>query len=122
MPDSLHSLETHVTKTEVIPLPCLPFNEQKYQDDVKILEWYQQLAGKIIRESGIDASTQFQISGDQLTRERFTEALLLRLDNINPRERFANLGQCTAEFFHLGMNYMEKCILRSSGIKMAGVN
>ena len=111
VPGCLQSLpEEQKARTDIIPLPCLPFNEQKYQDDVKILEWYQQLAEKIIRESGIDGTTKFQIGGDQLTRERFTEALLLRLDNINPGERFANIGRCTAEFFHLGMNYMEKCI------------
>ena len=111
VPGTFHSLPDEQTvKTEVIPLPCLPFNEQKYQDDVKILEWYQQLAERIIRESGVDKSTKFQIGGDQLTRERFTEALLLRLDNMNPGERFANIGRCTAEFFHLGMNYMEKCL------------
>ena len=110
IPAKLHVSEIPMTKTEIIPLPCLPYNEQKYQDDVKILDWYQQLAERIIREANLDPATQFQIGGDQLTRERFTEALLLRLDNINPRERFANLGRCTAEFFHLGMNYMEKCV------------
>ena len=29
---------------------------------------------------------------------------------MNPGERFANIGWCTAEFFHLGMNYIEKCL------------
>ena len=110
VPAALHESEIPVKKTQIIPLPCLPYNEQKYQDDVKILDWYQQLAEKLIRESGIDGATKFHIGGDQLTRERFTEALLLRLGNINPRDRFANLGRCTAEFFHLGMNYLEKCV------------
>ena len=71
VPGSLHSLPVEqIVKTEVIPLPCLPFNEQKYQDDIKILEWYQHLAERIIRESGVDSTTKFQIGGDQLTRER----------------------------------------------------
>ena len=91
-------------------MSCLPFNEQKYQDVVKILEWYQQLAERIIRESGVDKSIKFQIGGDQVTRERVTCILLLRLDIMNPGERFANICSRTEAFFHLGMNYMEKCL------------
>ena len=38
---SLHSLPVELNvKTKVIHLPCLPFNEQKHQDDIEILEWY----------------------------------------------------------------------------------
>ena len=29
---------------------------------------------------------------------------------MNPGGRFANIGRRTAEFIHLGMNYMEKCL------------
>ena len=98
-------------KTVVIPLPCLPYNEQYLQDDVKILTWYQNLFQKIIAESGADPNLKFQIGGDQLTRERLTEAFLLRYGNINPQDEFGNIGRCVAEFFHLGMNYLEKVSL-----------
>ncbi|XP_045208850.2 uncharacterized protein LOC123560755 [Mercenaria mercenaria] len=95
-------------KTVTIPLPCLPFNEQKYQDDVQILDWYQALFEKVIDNSTLAQDTKFQIGGDQLTRERLSEALLLRLDNLEPHDRFANIGRVTAEFFHLSMNLLEK--------------
>ena len=102
-------VDDHMSKkTAVIPLPCLPYNEQKYQDDVQILGWYQNLFNSIIEEAEVDKSTKFQIGGDQLTRERLTEALLLRFGNVDPQHRFANVGRCVAEFFHLGMNYLEK--------------
>ena len=32
------------------------------------------------------------------------------VDIMNPGEGFANIGRRTAEFFHLGMNYIEKCL------------
>jgi hypothetical protein len=35
--------EIFVDKTEVIPLPTTPFNEQSYSDDVKILDFYEDL-------------------------------------------------------------------------------
>ncbi|CAG2189785.1 unnamed protein product [Mytilus edulis] len=97
-------------KTEVIPLPCLPYNENKYQDDVKILAWYQQLLVNIKKEAGADADLKFVIGGDQLTRERLSEAMLLRFGNIDPQDQFSHIGRCVAEFFHLGMNYLEKVI------------
>ncbi|CAC5407911.1 unnamed protein product [Mytilus coruscus] len=96
-------------KTEVIPLSCLPYNENKYQDDVKILAWYQQLLDTIKKEAGADAELKFVIGGDQLTRERLSEAMLLRFGNIDPQDRFSHIGRCV-EFFHLGMNYLEKVI------------
>ena len=95
-------------KTVVILLPCLPYNEQYLQHDVKILTLYQNLFKKVITESGADPNLKFQIGGDQLTRERLTEAMLLRYDNINPNDEFKNVGRCVVEFFHLGMNYLEK--------------
>ncbi|WAR28244.1 hypothetical protein MAR_013948 [Mya arenaria] len=97
-------------QTEIVPLPCLPFNENKYQDDVKILEWYQSLLTKILDNSNQDKATKFVIGGDQLTRERLSEALLLRLNNEDPEDRFNNIGRCVFEFFHLGMNYLKTAI------------
>lgn len=82
----------------------------KYQDDVKILEWYQQLFQKIIQDSNSDPKMCFTIGGDQLTRERLSEARLLRLDNLDDQDKFVNIGACVAEFFHLGMNYLEKVV------------
>jgi hypothetical protein len=105
-PDSDHFAH----KTGVITLPTLPYNEQYYQDDVKILDWKEGLLRQVIQDAGVGDDIKFQIGGDQLTRERFTHALLLRLGNLDPRERFSRLGRCTYEFFHLGMNYMERML------------
>ncbi|XP_071127588.1 uncharacterized protein [Mytilus edulis] len=104
------SLEYISAKTEVIPLPCLPYNENKYQDDVKILAWYQQLLDTIKKEAGADADLKFVIGGDQLTRERLSEAMLLRFGNIDPQDQFSHIRRCVAECFHLGMNYLEKVV------------
>ena len=110
VPATLASADCNSSKTTIVPLPCLPYNEMYYQDDVKILDWYEQLLAKVVQESGIGDDMKFVVGGDQLTRERFTEALLLRLGNLAPHDRFAHIGRCVSEFFHLGMNYMEKVI------------
>ncbi|CAG2238691.1 unnamed protein product [Mytilus edulis] len=65
---------------------------------------------QVITGSNADPNTKFQIGGDQLTRERLTQAMLLRYGNINPNDEFQNVGRCVAEFFHLGMNFLEKVI------------
>ncbi len=75
-----------------------------------ILDWYEGLFCQVIQEAVVPDDIKFQIGGDQLTRSRLTEALLLRLGNIDPRQRFAHIGRCTYEFFHLSMNYLERMI------------
>ena len=82
-------------KTGVIPLPLFNLNENCEQDATKILDFY-------INEEPI------QIGGDQLTRDRFDTYWNLRLRNLN--KRFANFGPTTFEFFHLGMNFLDKIV------------
>ena len=55
-------------KTQVVPLPVLPYNEQCYQDTVKILDFYEDTIHNI---GGTESQKKFQIGGDQLTREHF---------------------------------------------------
>ena len=95
-------------KTEVIPLPVLYKNEQKLQDVVEILEFYQSAIGEACREAGIrESSFRVHIGGDQLTRERFSSAKSLRAHEDLPASRFASLSPITFEFFHLHMNFLQ---------------
>ena len=101
-------------KTTVIPLEVLPLNEQYYGDDVEILLYYEKLIRQIHNEAGIPltAEHQYQIGGDQLTRERFSKARFLRLRNAFPEERIDHLSPVTFEFLHLMMNFLTKLIFR----------
>ena len=92
-------------KTQVVPLPVLQLNEQYDKDTVKILEYYQGL----VKELPLQTAEPIHIGGDQLTRERFGTALRLRIGNTKERSS-ANLGPATFEFFHLGMNYLNKMV------------
>ena len=100
------------TKTDCVTLPVLPYNEQYYQQVVKILEEWQKLAEKIMREFPNCMQRSFPAGGDQLTRERLVGALLLRFGNIQARDRFDLIGTITFEFFHLAMNFMEKAVIK----------
>lgn len=103
--------EAYKNKTEVYPLPVLPYNEQYYADDVKILDYYESLVQKLVQKvESLQEEVKIHIGGDQLTRERFVWAMFLRMGNYDPKIRFAHLGPTTFEFFHLGMNYLEKAI------------
>ena len=98
-------------KTEVIPLEVLPFNEQYYDDDIKILSNYERLVHNVFQKANTPLQ-QIHIGGDQLTRERFSHSKRLRLGvNHNPGN-FSCLSPITAEFFHLDMNFLEKVIFR----------
>ena len=114
MPDHLEVERLFKEQTQVVPLPVLPCDEKEYTDVVKILEMYENIAQEI--EAAADPKTpglKIHIGGDQLTRERFTGGKKLRIGNVDPRDRFAHLGTVTFEFFHLGMNYLEKVIINS---------
>ena len=56
---------------------------------------------------------KIHIGGDQLIRERFSWAKILRIGNYDPAARFAYLGPITSEFFHLKMNYLEQMFFDS---------
>ena len=101
-------------KTKVVRLPALPLNEQKYQDVVKILEWLESLVTDVYDKAGVPLEERkpMHVGGDQLTRERFSWAKLLRLGNPADPDRFAHLGPITFEFFHLTMNFLDKVIFR----------
>ena len=99
------------SKTDFITLPVLPFNEQKYGEVVHILADWQKHGERIHREVPNFCQKSFPAGGDQLTRDRIVGALLLRLGNINARDRFNLIGTVTFEFFHLPMNFMEKAVI-----------
>ncbi|XP_071109877.1 uncharacterized protein [Haliotis cracherodii] len=111
VPVTLAGPESHLfcDKTRVVPLTVLPYNEQYYQDTVKILDSYENIITDINQVAC--HQKQIQIGGDQLTRERFSGAMKLRLGNQDARNRFEHLSPTTFEFFHLGMNFLEKPII-----------
>ena len=79
-----------VKKPTVIALAVLPHNERHYSEVVKILDYYSEMLTTLIDNTGINPDTQFQIEGDQLTRERFTFAKMLRIGNPN-KHNFQNI-------------------------------
>jgi hypothetical protein len=101
----------HFDKTPVIRLPAWPLNEQKYQDVVKILEEYQTLVEEVHSNVAPEQRLNVNIGGDQLTRERFSHAKLLRLGNAQS-DNFDLLSPVTFEFFHLAMNFLETVIFK----------
>ena len=102
--------DTFRVKTDVVPLPVINANEMYYADDIKILDHYEDIIRGLMNKGALSDNIKLHIGGDQLTRERFSKAKLLRIGNANPHERFAHLGPVTFEFFHLGMNYMDKIL------------
>ena len=100
--------EVFTKKTDVIHLPVLPFHEQCYRDDVKILDYYEHVTRNLIERGCLDENVKIQIGGGQLTRERFSNAKLLCIGNFLPPDRFALFGPVTFEFFHLAMNFFRQ--------------
>lgn len=97
---SNHDRSATSSKTKVVPLEVLPLNEQRHDDVVKILKYYEDLLKKIEEEANAKFDSKVQIGGDQLTRERFSTALKLRLRNPFSDESFSHLGPVTIEYFH----------------------
>ena len=64
-------------------------------------------------ETQTNMKIKCQIRGDQMTRERFSGAKNLRIGNGEARLKFKNLSPITFEFFHLGMNFLEKTVVGS---------
>ena len=95
------------SKTKVIPLSVLYKKEQKYQDVVQILAFYENVVAEACDAEGRDVNDLFiHIGGDQLTRERFSTAKTLRAHEDNRRDRFENLSPIIFKFFHMHMNFL----------------
>lgn len=110
VPSSLSQACDHnmSVKTKVIPLPVLYKNEQKYQDVVGILEFYEKIIVDACDAAGVNSEDiRIHIGGDQLTRERFSGAKSLRSHEDTPVARFENLSPITFEFFHMHMNFLK---------------
>ena len=99
-PEDLHQ------KNTVISLPVLHHNEQKYDETVKILDYYEDFLKSCYEEAGIQMGT-VHIGGDQLTRDRFSGAKRLRACGLDPYEKLQHLSPITFEMFHLMMNYCQ---------------
>ncbi len=113
IPDTYEGPESHkyVHKTKVVPMEVLNYNSQQYQGTVKILDNFENILSEVHKKRG-DAPKTYQTGGDQLTRDRFSGAKLLRLGNENAAARFDHLMPITFEFLHLGFNFLEKAIFK----------
>ena len=98
--------EQLAARSDVIPLPVLFLNEQKYQDVVQIMDHYEDMIQEIYTEAGKHLP-KIHVGGDQLTRERFSGAKRLRAHRKVAKHRFANLGPITFELFHMMMNLLQ---------------
>ena len=95
-------------KTKVVPMPVLMKNEQKAQDVVDILAFYQTLISESCVAAGKDIDGFLvHVGGDQLTRERFSQAKCVRAHEDTPEDRFENLSPITFELFHMHMNFLQ---------------
>ena len=111
-PDNFTHLLT--SKTNVIPLHVLPYNEMQYGDVVRILNEYIIKMESIYEQAAIskDSMPSIQIGGDQLTRERFSSSKLLRIGTNSQSNRFDRLTPISCEFFHMAMKILKVCFKR----------
>ena len=93
-------------RSKVIPLPVLYCNEQKYEDVVKIMDFYENMLHECHEKADKELNS-IHIGGDQLTRERFSGAKRLRIGGTTSKERLDHLSPITFEFFHLLMNFVK---------------
>ena len=91
-------------KTKAIPLDTLDLNEMFLQDDVKILQFFQQKTEEIFREADMELKSRASVAGDQLTAEKLRVAKSLMHRELTASGRFENLGPITYLFFHMMMN------------------
>ena len=114
LPPNLAQPESHkfAKKTQVLPIATIPFNEQYYDDDVKILLYFQNKLKSAYQKAGMELAptTKWQVGGDLLTRERFSTTIHTRLRNCFDDERISHLGPVTMEFLHLMMNVLTKLV------------
>ncbi len=113
----------YINKTQVVPLPVLNYNENCYQDDVKILDHFEDIIAKIHKARG-DEPVAYHMGGDQLTRDRLSGAKLLRLGNVDPAARFDHLLPFTMEMLHFGFNFCQRAcvdgLFNKNGIAEVG--
>ncbi|KAL5019139.1 hypothetical protein ScPMuIL_004861 [Solemya velum] len=104
MPENINN-----SVSEVIPLPVLAKNEQKYSDVIDIMDSYEQLVEDTFLAYGhlVTSETKVHIGGDQLTRERFSGAKRLRSGALTDKEKFTHLSPIRFELFHLQMNVLQ---------------
>ena len=94
-------------QNEVIPLPVLFENEQKYDNVVVILDAYEELIRKVHERAEVPMpDIRIHVGGDQLTRERFSGAKRLSIGYYNEPHRFEHLSPITFEFFHMNLNFL----------------
>ncbi len=93
-------------KTKAIALDTLDLNEMFLQDDVKILQFFQQKTEELFREAEIELTSRSSVAGDQLTAEKLRVAKALMHRELTASGRFENLGPITFLFFHLMMNLL----------------
>jgi hypothetical protein len=108
-----------LSKDTVHFLHVLPFNEQKYQDMIQIMQEYERVIADVYHEAGVPLDDKkVHVGGDQLTRERMSGAKGLMVVEKTQAGRFEHLSPITFEIFHLQMNvltmffkvlYKEKC-------------
>ena len=111
-----HSREM-ARKSIVVRLPVVPYNQNKYADVIKYLEWLQDFFKEIVKDAHLEDDSEDQnldedehliqipIGGDLLGRERITGAKMLRKGCNNASERFDNMSE-VAEFWHTKQAYL----------------
>jgi hypothetical protein len=91
-----------------VPLPVLPYNEQSYDDVVKILDHYETTVLEVCEAAGVpEEDISIHIGGDQLTRERFSGAKCLRAHGLSRQDSLNHLSPITCEWFHTEMALMQ---------------
>lgn len=109
LPDCGLFVSEHADKlckmSEVVALPVVFYDEQKYSDVFKIMDGYEQLLHKVY-PSGEELPC-VHIGGDLLTRVRLSGAKRLRASSKAPIHRYSHLHPITFEFFHLQMNVLK---------------
>ena len=97
-----------------VPFEVLPYNEQYYADDAKIMDNLETKIYAIHDKAGkpLTDDLRIHVGGDQLTRGRFSDTKHLCIGNLTAHSRFDHLGPISFELFHLDLNFLEKPIIK----------